>query len=103
MSIKKQFLKSKPECKVTFRIPKEIANDHKKACVVGDFNNWNDQKHIMKKLKTDGAFTITVNLETEKDYQFRYLLDGKTYANEPEADNQVTTHFGDSENSVIEL
>jgi hypothetical protein len=40
MSIKKQFLKSKPVCKVTFRVPEEIGNSAKTAHVVGDFNDW---------------------------------------------------------------
>jgi 1,4-alpha-glucan branching enzyme len=103
MSLKKQFLKSKPECKVTFKIPKEVSGNHKKASLVGDFNNWDAKKHTMKKLKTDGSFSITLNLETGKAYQFRYLLDDEKYVNEPAADKQVVTHFGDSENSLLEL
>jgi len=39
VSIKKQFLKRKPVCKVTFRIPEEIWNSAKTANVVGEFNN----------------------------------------------------------------
>ena len=35
MGIKKQFLKSKPVCKVTFIVP---AEDAKKVAVVGTFN-----------------------------------------------------------------
>ena len=40
MSIKKQFVKTKPVCKVTFSVAAKEANA---ASVVGDFNNW-DQK-----------------------------------------------------------
>jgi hypothetical protein len=43
MSIKKQYLKSKPVCKVTFRIPKEVANGTRMAALVGEFNNWNPE------------------------------------------------------------
>lgn len=103
MSVKKQFLKNKDVCKVTFRISKEIGKNYAKACLVGDFNNWNAKKHAMKKLKTDGSFSILVELETGNEYQFRYLLDGKVWLNEPEADKQVVSPFGDSENSVISL
>ena len=38
MSIKKQFVKTKPVCKVTFSV---VAKEAKEAAVVGDFNNWN--------------------------------------------------------------
>ena len=41
MAIKKQFLKSKPVCKVTFSLPAEEA---KKVSVVGSFNEWNAKK-----------------------------------------------------------
>ena len=51
MSIKKQFLKRKPVCKVTFRIPEELGNSAKTAHVVGEFNNWDFSSTPMKKLK----------------------------------------------------
>ena len=38
MAISKQYLKSKPECKVTFSVPAKEAN---KVEVAGDFNSWN--------------------------------------------------------------
>lgn len=72
MSIKTQFLKRKPVCKVTFRIPEEIGNSVKTAHVVGEFNNWNFSSTPMKKLKT-GVFTTTLDPEKEREYQFRYL------------------------------
>lgn len=103
MPIKKQYLKNKGECKVTFKIPKNVANDYGSASVVGDFNNWTNKQHEMKKLKQDGSFSVSVKLRTGKAYEFRYLFDGTTYGNEPEADRQVLTHFGDSENSVVEV
>ena len=103
MSIQKKILKSKPVCKVTFRIPPEIGENYKTASVVGDFNSWNHKKHRMTKLKKDGSFSIILDLETGKEYQFRYLLDGKEWSNDSQADKHVTTHFGDSENSVLVL
>jgi len=54
----------------------------------------------MKKLKS-GAFTTTLDLETGKEYQFRYLLDKKIWENERDADKLIPTPYGDSENSVI--
>ena len=102
MSIKKQYLKTKPVCKVTFRISEEVGKSAATAHVVGEFNNWNFSSTPMKKLKK-GAFTATLNLEKGREYQFRYLLDNGTWQNDGGADKFVPTPFGDSENSVIAL
>lgn len=102
MSIKKQYLKTKPICKVTFKIEKEQSGGAGKVYLVGDFNNWNEISDEMKALK-DGSFTITLDLETGREYQFRYLADGKNWINEPEADKFVPSGFGDAENAVVVL
>ena len=102
MSIKKQYLKTKPVCKVTFRISEEIGNSAGTAYVVGEFNNWDFFSTPMKKLKK-GGFTATLNLEKGRAYQFRYLLDNRIWQNDEDADRFVPTPFGDSENSVIAL
>jgi len=102
MSIKKQYLKTKPVCKVTFRIAEEIGQSAGTAHVVGEFNDWDFFSIPMKKLKK-GAFTATVDLEKGRAYQFRYLLDNRDWQNDGDADNFVRTPFGDSENSVIAL
>ncbi len=103
MSLKKQVLKSKPVCKVTFKIPGELGKEAAAASIVGDFNEWDKNATPMKKLKKDGSFSVTLNLETGKEYQFRYVLDGEKWINEKEADRQVETEFADATNSVISL
>ena len=100
MSIKKQYLKSKPVCKVTFRISEKIGNTAGTAHVVGEFNNWDFISTPMKKLKT-GEFTTTLDLEKGREYQFRYLLDNNIWENDADADKYLPTPFGDCENSVI--
>jgi 1,4-alpha-glucan branching enzyme len=102
MGIKKQYLKSKPVCKVTFRIPVEIGNPAREAHVVGEFNNWNVFATPMKKLKS-GEFIATLDLEQGREYQFRYLLNKKDWENDEDADKFAHTPFEDSENSVIVL
>ena len=100
MSIRKQYLKSKPVCKATFRIPKEMGNSALTVHIVGEFNNWTLFSTPMKKLKS-GAFTATLDLEAGREYQFRYLLDEKFWENERDADKSVSSPYEDSENSVI--
>lgn len=98
MAIKKQFLKSKPVCKVTFSVPAEEA---KKVSVVGSFNDWNEKKAVLKKLK-NGTFKGTVDLETGTSYEFKYIVDGE-YVNDTEADAYAWSDFAGAENSVLNL
>lgn len=98
MAIKKQYLKTKPICKVTFTVP---ANEAEKVSVVGDFNDWNSKDFELKKLK-NGTFKGTINLEKGNSYEFRYLIDGN-YSNEVVADDYKWNDFADAENSVLNL
>jgi 1,4-alpha-glucan branching enzyme len=98
MSIKKQFIKTKPVCKVTFSIEAKEANE---AFVVGDFNNWNIEEGALSKLK-NGTFKGVFDLEKESTYEFKYLVDGQ-YVNDPEADAFKWNDFAGTENSVLVL
>ena len=100
MTIKKQYLKSKPICKVTFKILAEVGKGAKTAKIVGEFNDWSFISNPMKRLK-DGAFTATLDLEKGNAYQFRYVLDKNQWENEAEADRFVPSPYGNSQNSVI--
>ena len=102
MSITKKFLKSKPVCKVTFKLSKQQVNGASFIHLVGDFNQWDKAAKPMKALK-NGGFTANLDLEQGKAYQFRYLVDGETWMNDEEADKMAPTPFGDAHNSVIEL
>ena len=66
----------------------------------GDFNNWDTNALEMKKLKT-GEFTCLIELEKGKTYEFRYLVNGKDWVNDLEADSYVSNKFG-VENCVVE-
>ena len=96
MAITKQYLKSKPVCKVTFTVP---AAEAENVAVVGDFNEWNPEGDLLKKLK-NGSFKGTVNLEKDKTYEFRYIIDG-TYVNDQEADRYQWNDYAGTENAVL--
>ena len=102
MGIRKKYLKTRRLCKVTFILPQTISGDAHSACIVGDFNGWNHTANPMKKSKSEG-FTLTLELEPDREYQFRYLLDGYKWENDPNADKYVQSPFEDSENSVISV
>lgn len=99
MSVKKHYLKSKPACRVTFSLSKKAVAFAKTVHLVGDFNDWNQSITPMKRLK-NGSFAATVVLRPNKEYQFRYLLDGLQWENDWRADKYVPNRYG-SENSVV--
>jgi 1,4-alpha-glucan branching enzyme len=98
--IMKEYLKKNQACKVTFRLPRIAATDAKSVCIVGDFNNWSIHSHPMRKLKS-GDYTITLELEPGREYQFRYFIDEVRWENDWRADKYVRSPYGDSDNSVV--
>jgi 1,4-alpha-glucan branching enzyme len=98
MAIRKQYLKSKPVCKVTFAIE---AEDAQNVSVVGSFNEWNTEATQLTKLK-NGTFKGTVDLEKDNSYEFRYVVDG-TYVNDEQADAYQWNEFAAAENGVLNL
>lgn len=102
MSIKKQFLKSKPVCKVSFKVMKGQVPQADRIFIVGDFNNWNETADELKPLK-DGSFSHTIELETGREYQFRYLANGNVWFNDEEADSYVSGGVGNEQNGVLSL
>jgi 1,4-alpha-glucan branching enzyme len=100
MSIKKQYLKNTLQCKVTFRVQKDMGNGAKEMNVVGEFNKWDKGATPMKHQK-NGTFAATVDLDPNKKYQFRYLADGVNWLNDNDADTYIHCPYGNCENSVI--
>ncbi|NOZ24585.1 MAG: hypothetical protein GXO94_00605 [Nitrospirae bacterium] len=98
--IKKQYLKTRPVCRVTFRLPKEAAPDARKVSIVGDFNNWDKGSAVMKRLK-NGDFTITMELETGREYCYRYLIDATRWENDWWADRYRPNPFGCDDSVVV--
>ncbi len=98
MAIKKQYLKSKPVCKVTFTVP---AKEAKRVAVIGSFNNWDTSASKLRKLK-NGTFKGSIDLAKNANYEFRYLIDSK-YTNDEQADSYVWNNYAGAENAVLEL
>ena len=98
--LKKSYSKTKPVCKVTFTLPLEAANGAKDVRVLGDFNNWSWENGTkMKSGKKE--FAAAIELETGKNYQFRYLMDNHVWENDWAADEYVTAPFMGITNSVV--
>jgi len=97
MIAKRQYLKTKPACKVTFQLSAEA----KHVALVGEFNGWNEASTPMKKSK-EGVFSVALELETGREYQYRFLIDGSNWVNDESADKLVKTPLG-NDNSVVVL
>jgi 1,4-alpha-glucan branching enzyme len=95
--LKKSYSKSGKQCRVTFSLPREVNAENVALC--GDFNGWDNNDHIMKKLK-DGSFSLTISLPAGRSYRFRYLLDGERWENDWAADAYLPNSYG-SEDSVV--
>ncbi len=103
MSVKKKYLKSKPLCKVTFNLSKDIVNGAKEVALVGDFNNWSIKKAETLRKAKDGKYTRTLDLATGKNYQYRFVLDGETWVNDTEAEGYAPSGVGPEPNCVVEV
>ena len=97
--IRKTFVKSggKTVARVTFTLPESIWADT--ICLVGDFNNWNRTSHPFQRDR-EGKWILIVDLELGRAYQFRYLVDGKEWMNDTQADVYVHNDYG-SDNFVV--
>jgi 1,4-alpha-glucan branching enzyme len=100
VAYKKQYLKTRPVCKVSFRLSKAATGSAKNVNIVGEFNGWNIYATPMRRLKS-GGFTITIDLNINKEYQYRYLIDDMIWENDWQADKYVSSPYGDCENSVV--
>ena len=98
MAVKKQFIKSKPVCKVTFSLEAKEANS---VAVIGDFNKWNSAEGILNKQK-NGTFKAAFDLPKDNSFEYKYLVDGE-FVNEIEADSYRWNEFAGAENSVLEV
>lgn len=82
--------------RVTFSLPNSVWADN--IYLVGDFNGWNNTSHPFT-VGRDGSWSITVDLELNREYQFRYRRDGE-WMNEPQADGYAQNPYG-SDNFIV--
>lgn len=99
--IEKRFLKIRPVCKVTFRLPAEAAPEAETVCVMGEFNNWSRDATPMKRQR-NGSFSVSVDVEIGRAYRFRYLIDGWKFENDWAADRYEANPYG-GEDSVVDV
>ncbi len=83
--------------KVTFTMPN--FEGCQQLFLVGDFNEWRETAMPMKQAE-NGLWSVTLELEPDRGYQYRYLIDGLVWQNDWAADDYVPNPYG-SHNSLI--
>ncbi|MCR4733528.1 MAG: isoamylase early set domain-containing protein [Treponema sp.] len=100
MALKKSFSKDKTKCTVTFIVSAEAAKGAQTINIAGDFNSWSSTDTPLTKNK-DGSFSVKLELEAGREYQFRYLLDGYKWENDWNADKYIPAPYSNADNSVV--
>ena len=85
---------------VELTLRRATTNGEATVVVVGDFNDWSPGAHPMT-AEADG-WTCTFTVAVGKRYRFRYLLDGRRWENDWEADDYVDNDFG-GQDSVVDV
>ena len=95
--LKKKYIRSRNKSPVAFELSKselpsgiEVESLH----LVGEFNNWDVTATPLKADKR-GVYKTTLELEPDREYQFRYLVNGEHWCNDWGADAYLPGGFGE--------
>lgn len=95
MAPKKTAPPKNPGRKVSFTLDAPQATE---VILMGDFNQWNPQKHPMKR-GSDGKWQKSVMLAPGQ-YQYKFLVDG-IWRRDPANERVCTNSFGTMNNVVV--
>jgi len=69
--------------------------------LVGDFNDWSQHSLPFDCCRSNAEYwALTLELDAGRRFEFRYLVNGETWVNEPKAHEYVTNNYG-ATNSVV--
>ena len=95
--IKRKKLKDASKVRVTFTLPGDQIES--KTSVVGDFNEWRPDAHVMQK-RNNGTYSVAATLDEGQSYAFRYFNADGEWMDDEQADEFVENEHG-SRNGVI--
>lgn len=78
------------------------APEAERVAVVGDWNGWDPSTHPMADMDQDGIWEIEVEVKSDAEYQYQFLINGERWIPDPEAPMTVSDGFG-GENSVLNI
>jgi nucleotide-binding universal stress UspA family protein len=68
---------------ITFSLPARAGDES--AVLVGDFNNWDSSQTPMQRTP-EGNWEVTLHFEPNREYEYRYLVNGHIWRNDQDAD-----------------
>lgn len=71
-----------------------------RVSLVGDFNAWSAQDHLMADTNENGVWTVTVPMRPGR-YQYKFVVDGE-WITDPDASAYTSDGFG-SQNAVLSI
>ncbi|MFO7849728.1 MAG: isoamylase early set domain-containing protein [Spirochaetia bacterium] len=72
------------------------------VAVVGDWNDWNPQKHQMKDEEGNGIWELRVQVKRGEEYRYQFLINGEKWIPDPNAPLQVEDGFGGTD-SILNI
>ena len=77
-----------------------VAPDAKTVSVVGEFNDWNVERHPLQQ-KDSETWHITLQLPPGT-YQYKFVIDGTRWEDDADNPKRIVNEFGTS-NSILEV
>jgi hypothetical protein len=87
--------------KVTFQLDAQIVSEATSGLLLGDFNNWDISNAVTLKKQKDGSLKTSLELESGKTYQYRYLLNDGRWVNDSTATQYNFDNIFQVENCVV--
>jgi 1,4-alpha-glucan branching enzyme len=85
------------------RLGKKKAVLHKEPLEDGDVrvNDWDAHSHPLHQTRNDGEWHISLELEPDRAYRFRYLVNDEEWMDDDHADGYEPNPFGGFDSVVV--
>ncbi|NEM99133.1 isoamylase early set domain-containing protein [Pontibacter burrus] len=94
--IQKTNLKTKDQCKVKFTASFDNAE---RVEIRGLNNDWDTPVPMAR--KKNGTFEAVQTLPKNSQHEFKYVINGTEWRNDPEADGEAPNEFGETNSLLI--
>jgi len=99
--VTKHKINKRKNCKVRVTFAMPAMNSCGCLYLVGRFNEWNESVYRMQRA-ADGTWSLTLELESGRDYQYRYRTDNGIWHNDSDVNGHVQNPDG-SDSSVVRV
>jgi hypothetical protein len=94
--IQKTYLKTKDQCKVKFNLSLENAE---RVEIRGLNDDWSSP--LIMGRKKGGMFECVYSLPRNSKHEFKYLVDGTDWCNDPDADGEAPNAYGGTNSLLV--